>query len=94
MGLVKYFLGAGDKLIAAICNGPWLLVQADACDGLRMTSHHSIRMDVENAGADWVDEEVVQDGRIITSRRPKDLPAFSAKIIEELTSGDYAQAAE
>jgi protease I len=51
-------------------------------------------MDVENAGADWVDEEVVQDGRIITSRRPKDLPAFSAKIIEELTSGDYAQAAE
>ncbi len=83
MGVVQYFLES-DKLVAAVCHGPWLLVQADACDGRRMTSYASIRMDVENAGADWVDEEVVMDGRVITSRNPNDLPAFSAKIVEAL----------
>jgi protease I len=94
MEVVEYFLFSKDKLVAAICHGPWLLVQADACDGRRMTSYPSIRMDVENAGADWVDEEVVQDGRIITSRSPRDLPAFSARIVAELKSGDYVGAAE
>lgn len=94
MDVVQYFLES-QKLVAAVCHGPWLLVQADACDGRRMTSYHSIRVDVENAGADWVDEEVVMDGQVITSRNPKDLPAFSAKIIEELKSGRFAeQAAE
>ncbi|RBP09134.1 protease I [Roseiarcus fermentans] len=93
MEVVQYFLNS-DKLVAAVCHGPWLLVQADACDGRRMTSYHSIRTDVENAGADWVDEEVVQDGAIITSRNPKDLPAFSAKIVEALTSGAAVRAAE
>ena len=92
MEVVQYFLGT-DKLIASVCHGPWLLVQADACEGRRMTSYPSIRKDVENAGADWVDEEVVTDGRIITSRRPDDLPAFSAKIIEELSAGRSAQQA-
>ena len=86
MGVVEDFL-EGEKLVAAICHGPWLLVQADACDGLRMTSYPSIRADVENAGADWVDEEVVMDGPVITSRNPNDLPAFSARIIEELEFG-------
>ena len=93
MDIVRSFLGR-EKLIAAVCHGPWLLVQADACDGRRMTSYHSIRKDVENAGAEWVDEEVVMDGQVVTSRNPNDLQAFSAKIIEELQSGRYARAAE
>ena len=93
MEIVQYFL-TSEKLVAAVCHGPWLLVEADACDGRRMTSYPSIRTDVENAGADWVDEEVVQDGAIVTSRNPMDLPAFSARIIEALKTGDYAQAAE
>ena len=93
MEIVQYFLNS-EKLVAAVCHGPWLLVEADACDGRRMTSYPSIRTDVENAGADWVDEEVVQDGAIVTSRNPKDLPAFSARIVEALKTGDYARAAE
>ena len=93
MEVVLDFLNS-EKLVAAVCHGPWLLVQADACDGRRMTSFHSIRTDVENAGADWVDEEVVQDGPVITSRDPNDLAAFSARIIEELKTGAHARAAE
>jgi len=93
MDIVQYFLGAG-KLVAAVCHGPWLLVQADACEGRRMTSYHSIRKDVENAGADWVDEEVVTDGQIVTSRNPNDLPAFSANILERLQAGTVEAAAE
>ena len=92
MDVVQYFLES-EKLVAAVCRRPWLLVQADACDGRRMTSYHSIRADVENAGADWVDEEVVMDGEVITSRNPKDLPALSARIIEELKSGRFAEPA-
>ena len=93
MQIVGSFLNS-EKLVAAVCHGPWLLVEADACDGRRMTSYPSIRTDLENAGADWVDEEVVKDGAIVTSRNPKDLPAFSARIVEALKSGDYARAAE
>ena len=93
MEVVQDFLNS-EKLVAAICHGPWLLVQAGACDGRRMTSYPSIRADVENAGADWVDEEVVQDGHVVTSRNPKDLPAFSARIIAELELGNAAQAAQ
>lgn len=85
MGIVQSFLDSG-RLTAAVCHGPWLLVQADACANVRMTSYHSIRKDVENAGADWVDEEVVMDGQLITSRSPDDLDAFCAKILEELQS--------
>ena len=85
MGVVQSFLDSG-RLIAAVCHGPWLLVQADACAGVRMTSYHSIRKDVENAGADWADEEVVMDGQLITSRNPDDLDAFCSKILEELQS--------
>jgi protease I len=74
-----------DKLVAAICHGPWLLAEADVLDGKRVTSWPSIRTDLANAGADVVDEEVVQDGKLITSRKPDDIPAFNAAIIKELT---------
>ena len=93
MRMVRDFLNSG-TLVAAVCHGPWLLVQADACEGRRMTSYHSIRKDVENAGADWVDDEVVfDDSGIITSRNPNDLPAFVAKIAEKIEQGGRYQRA-
>lgn len=92
MKLVKAFLASG-KPVAAVCHGPWLLVQADALKGRKATSYKSIRKDVENAGAQWVDEEVVADKGIITSRNPDDLPAFVAKIIEEIEEGKHARRA-
>ena len=86
MRVVKSFLDRG-KLVAAICHAPWLLVQADAVRNRKMTSYKSIRKDVENAGAHWVNEEVMTDDGIITSRSPDDLPAFVAKIVEEIEAG-------
>lgn len=74
-----------DKIIAAICHAPWLLVEADVVDGRRMTSWPSVRTDLANAGAEVVDEQVVVDGNFITSRNPDDIPAFNAAIIEALT---------
>jgi protease I len=88
MALVKAFLKSG-KVVAAVCHGPWLLVQADALRGREATSYKSIRKDLENAGANWVDREVVVDDGIITSRNPDDLPAFSAKIVEEVREGRH-----
>lgn len=79
------FVDAG-KPIAAICHGPWTLINAQAVDGIRMTSWPSLRMDLENAGATWVDEEVVVDGPFITSRNPDDIPAFNRAIKEMLLS--------
>ena len=87
-GLVKAFLDSG-KVVAAVCHGPWLLVQADALKGRQATSYKSIRKDVENAGARWIDQEVVVDNGIITSRNPGDLPAFVSKIIEEVEEGRH-----
>jgi protease I len=86
--LVKDFADAG-KPIAAICHGPWLLVQADILKGRKATSYGSIRTDLINAGAMWVDQDVVVDNGIITSRSPEDLPAFVAKIIEEVEEGRH-----
>ncbi|HEX2920582.1 MAG TPA: type 1 glutamine amidotransferase domain-containing protein [Bacteroidales bacterium] len=74
----------GGKLVAAICHGPQLLIEADVVEGRRMTSFSSIKKDLMNAGAEWVDEEVVIDNNLITSRSPKDLKAFNKKLIEEV----------
>ena len=74
-----------DKVLAVICHGPWLLVSAGVADGRTLTSYPSLAIDLENAGATWKDEEVVVDGRLITSRNPDDLPAFVEAITESLT---------
>jgi protease I len=79
--LVRDFLAAG-KPVAAICHGPWLLVEADAVRGKTVTSWPSIRTDLRNAGANVVDQEVAVDGLLITSRKPDDIPAFSKAVIE------------
>ena len=85
--LVLDFLDS-EKIVAAICHAPWLLVEADAVEGRTLTSWPSIKTDIENAGGDWVDEEVVVDDNMITSRSPKDLDAFVAKIIEEIEASE------
>ena len=72
---IRAFVNAG-KPIAAICHGPWTLIDAGGAKGRRMTSWPSLKVDLKNAGADWVDEEVVVDGKLVTSRKPDDLPAF------------------
>ena len=86
--LILDFLDAG-KPVAAICHAPWLLIEADAVDGRRITSFPSIKTDVENAGGEWVDEEVVVDDGVITSRSPKDLDAFIARIVSEIEVGKH-----
>lgn len=83
----------GGKIVAAICHGPWLLVEADAVRGRDMTSYPSIRTDLLNAGANWIDAEVATDAGIVTSRNPGDLPAFIDKIIEEIAEGRHERAA-
>lgn len=90
--LVQQFVDA-DKIVAAICHAPWLLIEADVVDGIEMTSWPSLRTDLENAGADVVDEEVVIDGQFITSRKPDDVPAFSRAIIKALREQSAALAA-
>ncbi|MEZ5844149.1 MAG: type 1 glutamine amidotransferase domain-containing protein [Hyphomicrobiaceae bacterium] len=85
---VREFYDSG-KPLAAICHAPWLLVEAGVADGRRMTSYASIRTDVENAGATWEDQSVVVDRGLITSRNPGDIPAFCAKICEEVAEGRH-----
>jgi protease I len=82
-----------DKPIAAICHGPWTLIDAGGVEGRKVTSWPSLKMDLTNAGATWVDEEVVVDRGLVTSRKPDDLPAFCAKMIEEIAEGRHSDRA-
>lgn len=81
------------KPIAAICHGPWTLIEADAVRGRRMTSWPSLKTDLKNAGADWVDESVVTDNGLVTSRKPDDLPDFCRKMVEEIAEGRHERRA-
>src|SRR4051794_24307772 len=85
---VQGFVNAG-KPIAAICHAPWMLVEADAVKGRTLTSWPSLQTDIRNAGGTWVDEEVVVDEGLVTSRKPDDLPAFNAKMVEEFAEGEH-----
>ena len=86
---VKSFFEEG-KPVAAICHGPWMLVEADVVRGRTVTSWPSLKTDLKNAGANWVDQEVVVDHGLVTSRKPDDIPAFNRKMIEEFTAGALA----
>jgi protease I len=80
-----------DKPVGVICHGPWMLVETGAAKGRKVTSWPSLQTDLRNAGAEWVDEEVVVDNGLVTSRKPDDLPAFNAKIVEEFAEGKHRQ---
>jgi len=85
---VKAFVDAG-KPIAAICHGPWTLIEAGAAKGRTLTSYPSLQTDLRNAGASWVDQEVVVDQGLVTSRNPHDIPAFNRKMVEEFAEGRH-----
>ncbi len=79
------------KPVAAICHGPWTLINAEVVEGRKMTSYHTIRKDLENAGAKWTDSEVVVDNGLVTSRNPNDLPIFYDKLIDEIRESKHEQ---
>jgi protease I len=86
---VRSFFEAG-KPVAVICHGPWMLVEADVVRGRKVTSWPSLETDIRNAGGNWVDEEVVVDQGLVTSRKPDDLPAFCKKVVEEFCEGVHS----
>jgi protease I len=86
---VRAFFQAG-KPVAAICHGPQILIEADVVRGRRLTSYPSVKTDLKNAGAEWVDEEVVVDNGLVTSRKPADIPRFNDKMLEEIAEGVHA----
>jgi protease I len=90
ISFVKSFFEAG-KPVAAICHGPWTLINAEVVEGRQLTSYPTLRKDLENAGAKWIDEEVVVDKGLITSRNPNDIPAFNKKLIEEIAEGKHTK---
>ena len=90
---VRSFFQQG-KPVAAICHAPWMLVEADVVRGRRLTSFPSLQTDIRNAGGEWVDEQVVTDNGLVTSRKPDDLDAFCDKAIEEFAEGEQVVAAE
>ena len=89
VALIRAFAEAG-KPVAAICHGPWLLIDAGVVSGRNVTSYHTLQTDLKNAGANWSDQEVVVDQGLVTSRSPKDLPAFNSKLVEEISEGQHA----
>ncbi|HEX9094113.1 MAG TPA: type 1 glutamine amidotransferase domain-containing protein [Coriobacteriia bacterium] len=90
--LVRDFFEQG-KPVGVICHGPWMLVEAGVVRGRKVTSWPSLQTDIRNAGGDWVDEEVVVDNGLVTSRKPDDLPAFTKKIVEEFCEGPHERQA-
>jgi len=88
VAFAKAFFEAG-KPVAAICHGPWTVIEAGAARGRQMTSWPSLQTDLRNAGANWVDKEVVVDQKLVTSRKPDDIPVFNKKMIEEFREGRH-----
>src|SRR5262249_49676149 len=91
VSFVKAFFDAA-KPVAAICHGPWTLIEAGVVRGRTLTSYPSLKTDLRNAGATWIDEEVMVDDRLVTSRRPDDIPAFNRKMVEEFARSRHARA--
>lgn len=91
VAFVKSFFTRG-KPVAAICHGPWTVVESGAAKGRRMTSWPSLKTDIRNAGGEWVDQEVVVDGNLVTSRKPDDIPAFNRELLKLFGKGRSAQA--
>src|SRR4051812_2184390 len=93
VGFVRSFFEAG-KPVGIICHGPWVAIEADVVRGRKLTSWPSLKTDIRNAGGEWVDEEVVVDAGFVTSRKPDDLPAFCAKVVEEIAEGRHEEQAQ
>ena len=93
VSFVRGFAEAG-KPIGAICHAPWTLINAGVVEGMKVTSWPSLETDLRNAGADWVDEEVVVESGLVTSRKPDDIPAFNDKIVEEFCEGVHTELAQ
>jgi len=93
LNFARHFFTTG-KPVAAICHGPQVLISADLVRGRKMTSWPAIKVDMRNAGARWVDEEVVVDNGLVSSRKPDDIPAFNKKMIEEISEGQHAGVAQ
>src|SRR5213595_581260 len=93
LDFTRHFFDEG-KPVAAICHGPWVLIDAGVVRGRKLTSWPAIKTDVRNAGGNWVDEEVVVDNGLVTSRKPDDIPAFNEKMIEEFSEGKHAKQAQ
>ncbi len=91
VAFVRAFVHA-NKPVGAICHGPWVLVEADVVRGRKVTSYASVRTDLQNAGAEWLDQEVVVDQGLITSRSPQDLPAFNLRLLEQVEEAVHANA--
>jgi protease I len=88
VNFVRAFFDAG-KPVAAICHAPWTLIEAGVVKGRTLTSWPSVKTDLVNAGANWVDQEVVVDNGLVTSRKPDDIPAFNEKMLEEFAEGNH-----